>query len=106
MVIKKDEELAKQLAAVPDSSGVYIFKDQSGDTIYIGKAVNLRSRVRSYWSETSWYERPKLAVMIPKVASISTILTNSEKEALLLEATMIRQHMPRYNVALKDDKRY
>jgi excinuclease ABC subunit C len=106
MTIRKDDELTKQLASVPDASGVYIFKDQAGETIYIGKAVNLRARVRSYWNETSWAERPKLAVMIPKVAAIDTILTNSEKEALLLEATMIRQHMPRYNVALKDDKRY
>ncbi len=58
------------------------------------------------WNETSWRERPKLAVMIPKVTAIDTILTNSEKEALLLEATLVRQHMPRYNVALKDDKKY
>ncbi len=106
MSIARTDELSKQLALVPDSSGVYIFKDEAGDIIYIGKAVSLRSRVRSYWNDTSWRERPKLAVMIPKVVEIATILTNSEKEALLLEATLIRQHMPRYNVSLKDDKRY
>jgi excinuclease ABC subunit C len=106
MSLSRSEQLNKQISAVPDGSGVYIFKDQSGDIIYIGKAVNLRARVRSYWSETAWRERPKLAVMIPKVSDISTILTNSEKEALLLEATLIRQHKPRYNVSLKDDKRY
>jgi excinuclease ABC subunit C len=106
MSIVRTDELSKQIGAVPDSSGVYIFKDDRGDIIYIGKAVSLRSRVRSYWNETSWRERPKLAVMIPKVVHIATILTNSEKEALLLEATLIRQHMPRYNVSLKDDKRY
>ena len=106
MAIARSDELSKIISAVPDSSGVYIFKDEAGDIIYIGKAVSLRARVRSYWNEASWYERPKLAVMIPKVADITTILTNSEKEALLLEANMIRQHMPRYNVSLKDDKRY
>ncbi len=94
------------MASLPDAPGVYVFKDQQGETIYIGKAVSLRNRVRSYWSGTSWRERPKLAVMMPRVESLETILTNSEKEALLLEATLIRKHMPRYNVALKDDKRY
>lgn len=100
------EDLTRQLSGMPDTSGVYVFKDALGEIIYIGKAVSLRNRVRSYWNETSWRERPKLAVMIPKVVSIDTILTNSEKEALLLEATLVRQHMPRYNVALKDDKKY
>src|ERR1700679_2119700 len=100
------EALLKLLAALPDSPGVYIFKDDSGSPVYIGKAVSLRSRVRSYWNDTSWRERPKLAVLVPKVFGIETILTNSEKEALLVEATLIRKHMPRYNVALKDDRRY
>jgi excinuclease ABC subunit C len=101
------EELARQLASLPDSPGVYIFKDATEEIIYIGKALSLRSRVRSYWNvSSSWAERPKLAVMMPKVASIETILTNSEKEALLVEATLVRQQMPRYNVYLKDDKRY
>ncbi len=100
------EDLTRQLGGMPDNSGVYIFRDAHGEIIYIGKALSLRNRVRSYWNETSWRERPKLAVMIPKVVSIDTILTNSEKEALLLEATLVRQHMPRYNVALKDDKKY
>ena len=98
--------VARLLAALPDSPGCYIFKDELGETLYIGKALSLRSRVRSYWAETSWRERPKLAVMIPKVASFETILTNSEKEALLLEANLIRQVKPRYNVSLKDDRRY
>ncbi len=103
---RPSEELERQLAALPDAPGVYFFKDACGDPIYIGKAVSLRSRVRSYWNTTSWRERPKLAVMIPRVSGLETIITNSEKEALLLEATLIRKHMPRYNVALKDDKRY
>ena len=100
------EDLTKQLATLPDTCGVYIFKNSSEEIIYIGKALNLRNRVRSYWNDNSWRERPKLAVMMPKVEKFELILTNSEKEALLLEANLVRQHMPRYNVALKDDKRY
>ncbi|MBU6451241.1 MAG: excinuclease ABC subunit UvrC [Cyanobacteria bacterium REEB67] len=100
------ETLSKLLAALPDSPGCYIFKDENGETLYIGKALSLKMRVRSYWADTSWRERPKLAVMVPKVASFETILTNSEKEALLLEANLIRQVKPRYNVSLKDDRRY
>jgi excinuclease ABC subunit C len=100
------ESIQKQLSSLPDEPGCYIFKDTLGDILYIGKALSLRSRVRSYWSETSWRERPKLAVMIPKVMTLETIITNSEKEALLLESTLIRQKKPRYNVALKDDRRY
>jgi excinuclease ABC subunit C len=99
-------EVANQLAQMPDAAGVYLFKNKEGETIYIGKALSLRNRVRSYWKDTSWRERPKLAVMMPKVAHIDVILTNSEKEALILEANLVRQHKPRYNIALKDDKRY
>jgi len=100
------EELQRQLASLADGPGVYLFKNVDKEVIYIGKALSLRNRVRSYWNTTSWRERPKLAVMIPKVSQVETILTNSEKEALILEATLVRQHMPRYNVHLKDDKRY
>jgi len=100
------EQLVKQLSGLPDSPGCYIFKDNLGEILYIGKALSLRSRVRSYWTDISWRDRPKLAVMMPKVSLIETILTNSEKEALLLEANLIRQKLPRYNVSLKDDRRY
>ncbi len=96
----------EQLAALPDQPGVYIFKDKTQSIIYIGKALSLKSRVRSYWNSTSWLDRPKLAVLVPKIEDIETIITNSEKEALLLEATLVRKHMPRYNVHLKDDKKY
>jgi excinuclease ABC subunit C len=105
-VFSPSDELARQLSLLPDQPGVYIFRDARGDRIYIGKALSLKSRVRSYWNENSWNERPKLAVMMPKVDSLETIVTNSEKEALLLEAHLVRQHMPRYNVHLKDDKKY
>lgn len=105
-IAQPTEAVAQQLAGLPDSPGVYIFRDVQTEIIYIGKALSLRTRVRSYWSATSWAGRPKLAVLVPRVDSIETIVTNSEKEALLLESTLVRQHMPRYNVHLKDDKRY
>lgn len=98
--------ISMQIKSLPDQPGVYLFRNAKGEIIYIGKAVSLKSRVRSYWNQASWRERPKLAVMVPKVVTLDSILTNSEKEALLLEANLIRQHMPRYNVALKDDRRY
>lgn len=103
---KPSEEISQLLSSLPDEPGVYVFKNNLQEIVYIGKAVSLRSRVRSYFNETGWRERPKLAVMMPKVHTFETIITNSEKEALLLEATLVRKHMPRYNVALKDDKRY
>ena len=99
-------KIYERLASLPDQPGVYIFKDKTGEIIYIGKALSLKSRVRSYWNNASWVERPKLAVLVPRVEDIETIVTNSEKEALLLEATLVRKHMPRYNVHLKDDKKY
>jgi excinuclease ABC subunit C len=104
--VPKEVSLSDQLSSLPDSPGVYVFKNAEGENIYIGKALSLRNRVKSYWNERSWHERPKLAVMMPKVSNLDVILTHSEKEALLLEANLIRQHMPRYNVALKDDRRY
>src|ERR1700721_1756796 len=99
-------ELKKKLTNVPSATGVYIFKDAGEQIVYIGKALSLRQRMRSYFSENAWHERPKLAVMMPKVKSFEWILTSGGKEALLLEANLVRQHMPRYNVTLKDDKRY
>lgn len=101
-----NEELKKQLAGLPQSPGVYLFKNAYEEIIYIGKAASLKQRVRSYFNEHAWGDRPKLAVMMPKVGSLDFIITNGEKEALLLEANLVKQHMPRYNVALKDDRRY
>lgn len=100
------EIIKRQLASLPDSCGIYLFKDKLDNPIYIGKAVNLKHRVRSYWNKASWQSRPKLYVMMPRVMSIETIVTKTEKEALLLESNLIRKHLPRYNVHLKDDKRY
>ena len=80
------EQIVKQLSGLPDSPGCYIFKDDLGDILYIGKALSLRSRVRSYWTDISWRDRPKLAVMMPKVSLIETILTNSEKRGFAIRS--------------------
>ncbi|HDQ35217.1 MAG TPA: excinuclease ABC subunit C, partial [Chloroflexi bacterium] len=76
-----------------------------GKIIYVGKAVNLSQRVRSYF-HASAQENPKTRRLVAEIADIEWILTNSEVEALILEANLIKKHRPRYNVRLKDDKRY
>lgn len=99
-------KLEKTLSNLPNSPGIYIFRDKYDRIIYIGKAINLRSRVRSYWNESSAADRPKLKIMVPKIHSLETIITKSEKEALILESNLVFKHQPRYNVLLKDNKSF
>ena len=89
---------------LPNKPGVYIMRDASDTIIYIGKAKNLSKRVKSYFREK--LDRPKTQILMSHFDSLEYIITNSEKEALILEATLIKKHRPRYNVQLKDDKRY
>lgn len=89
---------------LPKKPGVYIMRDANDEIIYIGKAKNLINRVRSYFREK--LDRPKTQILMSHFDSLEYIVTNSEKEALILEATLIKKHHPRYNVQLKDDKRY
>ena len=89
---------------LPNKPGVYIMRDASDTIIYIGKAKNLIKRVKSYFREK--LDRPKTQILMSHFDSLEYIVTNSEKEALILEATLIKKHRPRYNVQLKDDKRY
>lgn len=89
---------------LPKKPGVYIMRDTNDEIIYIGKAKNLINRVRSYFREK--LDRPKTQILMSHFDSLEYIVTNSEKEALILEATLIKKHRPRYNVQLKDDKRY
>lgn len=89
---------------LPKKPGVYIMRDANDEIIYIGKAKNLINRVRSYFREK--LDRPKTQILMSHFYSLEYIVTNSEKEALILEATLIKKHRPRYNVQLKDDKRY
>lgn len=91
---------------VPRSPGIYIFRDKSQGLLYIGKAKCLKTRVQSYWNENSWRDRPKLMVLVPQIHSVETIVVNNEKEALILEASLIYKHQPKYNVLLKSNKSF
>ncbi len=95
-----------QLSKLSKEPGVYLFYDKNNRIIYIGKAINLRNRVKSYWNESHWDERPKLKHLVPKISRIETIITKSEKEALILESNLVFKHQPRYNVLLKDNKSF
>jgi excinuclease ABC subunit C len=92
------------IATVPTGPGCYLMMDSKSRVIYVGKANNLRSRVRQYLNETD--SRYSVKFLMRRVAKISFIVTTNEKEALLLENSLIKQHKPRYNVRLKDDKTY
>ena len=98
------KELEKSLDAIPTSPGVYIMKSKTGEVIYVGKAKDLRARVRAYFRDGD--SRYSVKFLMERAADIDFIVTNNEKEALLLENTLIKQHKPRYNVRLKDDKTY
>jgi excinuclease ABC subunit C len=99
------QSIKHSLARFPQSPGVYLMKDAAKRILYIGKAINLRNRVRSYFVD-SHDERPQIPVMLKRVDHIDWIATTNEEEALILEANLIREHKPPYNVDLKDDKRY
>jgi len=94
----------KKLVNYPSSAGVYLMKDGQGKVLYVGKAKNLKSRLRQYFSASD--ERQTIAHLVPQITDIETIVVSSEKEALLLENTLIKRHKPKYNVLLKDDKSY
>lgn len=98
------ERVQEKLKRLPAGPGVYLHKDEDGNILYIGKAVNLRSRVRSYFTPS--VDSYKTMHLRRKIADVETITTDSELEALLLEMTLIKKHRPHYNVRLKDDKRY
>jgi excinuclease ABC subunit C len=98
-------EFAQVLDNLPTKAGVYIYKNEAGKVVYVGKAVNLRARVRSYFHDSA-QQTHKIRHLVDEIADIEFIVAGSELEALLLENTLIKKHQPRYNVRLKDDKRY
>ena len=91
--------------SLPESPGVYLFKDQSSNVIYVGKAKNLKKRLLSYFRPSSTLPQ-KTAVMMGRAKDLDYILTGTENEAFILEASLIKAHMPRYNIILRDDKEY
>ncbi len=90
---------------LPESPGVYLFKDAGGNVLYVGKAASLRSRVRSYFLESSWVNA-KTGSLAREIADLETILVGNEREALALEHNLIKQYRPKFNVMLRDDKTY
>ena len=97
-----DKEKLKDL---PQNPGVYIMRNNNGEIIYVGKAINLRNRVRQYFHSASQLSS-KTVVLVSHIETIETIVTDSEMEALILECNLIKTHHPRYNILLKDDKSY
>lgn len=93
------------LETLPAKPGCYLMKDEAGKVIYVGKAVNLRNRVRSYFHSSARHDR-KTQQLVRKISAIDWIVVDSELEALILEMNLIKKHRPHYNVRLKDDKRY
>ncbi len=98
------ESLEKKISAAPEGPGVYIMKDGDGIPIYIGKAKSLRKRLRTYLGGGE--KRHQVRFLMKRVADIECILTETEKDALILEDTLIKRHKPRYNINLRDDKTY
>ncbi|MEK6985712.1 MAG: excinuclease ABC subunit UvrC [Candidatus Thermoplasmatota archaeon] len=95
-------ELRERIARLPRSPGVYLWKGEVGAVVYVGKAIDLRSRVTSYFDP----DRPKTAALMEEASDLDFIAVRTEKEALVLEQTLIKRHRPRYNVRLNDDKSY
>lgn len=104
-LLKEPERLANRLAEIPPEPGVYFMRDGSDRIIYIGKSRKLRSRVRSYFRD-GYNKSERIATMAKQVTDIEFIVTDTEAEALALEANLIKQHQPYFNVLLKDDKKY
>jgi excinuclease UvrABC nuclease subunit len=98
-------DLHARLRSLPAQPGCYLFKDAQGTVLYVGKAVNLRQRVRSYFQKSAQHS-PKTARMVRKIADLEWMVTDSELEALILECNLIKKHRPPYNVLMRDDKSY
>ncbi len=98
-------EPREKAASLPESPGVYLFKDAAGKVVYVGKARSLRNRVRSYFLESRWVDA-KTGSLAREIADLETILVENEREALALENNLIKQYKPKFNVMLRDDKTY
>ena len=99
------DTVQRQLDALPDQPGVYLWKGRGGEVLYVGKAKRLRQRVRSYVT-ADYSDSPKHRMLLRQIADLETIVVPSEAQALLLENNLIKEHAPRYNIQLRDDKSY
>jgi excinuclease ABC subunit C len=99
------KEIQDKLTRVAEEPGVYLMKDAAGEILYVGKARNLKKRLASYFKNSGQMD-VKVKILVDKIEDLETIITRTEKEALILESNLIKRHRPRFNVILKDDKRY
>ena len=104
-LVQQQEVLESRLKEIPQESGVYFMRDRQGEILYIGKAKKLRTRVRSYFRDSQPHS-PRIALMVQQICDIEFIVTDTESEALALEANLIKQDQPHFNILLKDDKKY
>src|SRR5919197_235240 len=105
MAESSSETIRRRLRAVPDSPGVYLLRDSSGLVIYVGKALRLRDRLRSYFTP-GYGQTARLADLLRKVTDFEFVVAANEVEALVLECNLIKHYRPRFNIRLKDDKNY
>ena len=98
------DALAVKVRNAPRGAGVYLMKDGAGGILYVGKARDLRARIRAYFARTD--ARAMIPFLVSKIRDIEFIVTGTEKEALILENNLIKEHRPRYNVDFRDDKAY
>ncbi len=99
--------LQEKIRGLPDAPGVYLYTDTQGELLYVGKAVSLRKRVQSYFTERDFgYDAARLSSMVSQVADVEYLITANELEALILESNLIKERRPRYNIVLRDDKHY
>ncbi len=99
-----NKSLSEKLKLLPSLPGCYVYYNAGAEVLYVGKAKNLKNRVKSYFNKT--LEGAKLNVLVPQIKNLEYIITNSEAEALILESHLIKKHKPKYNILLKDDKKY
>lgn len=102
--MRTERDLTNKIKALPNTSGVYLMKNVSGKVIYVGKAISLKKRVQSYFRKNQ--ESAKTQKLVEDISDIYYIETASEAEALILEASLIKEHKPKYNISLRDDKSY
>jgi excinuclease ABC subunit C len=100
------DSIKELLRFLPNSVGVYLMKDANGRAIYIGKAKNLKNRVRSYFQDGRGDQRPQIPYLLREIHDLDYFVTQNEREALILENALIKKHKPKYNILLKDDKNY
>ncbi|MCW3059228.1 MAG: Excinuclease subunit [Capsulimonas sp.] len=104
-MVARIPSLEEKLKGLPTQPGCYLYKDAAGEIIYVGKAINLRNRVRSYFQKSAKHS-PKTRKLISRTVDLDYVVVDSELEALILECNLIKEHRPHYNIRLRDDKQY